>query len=178
MAWVYSLNIETVLFQTIHFSISTQFSSIWFIIRTLWGAITQGLSGPGSNGNERILRIPQSSIITGASPSDCLVSYPGRSFGGLTPLQRYSRCFLQLHPTSPGTCRGVLLLCKEAVDVYCNCNWHAVMAMNRYFILCWQTIYSECDSHWPMFMALSQIELNGVPENFLICSVHFGSTAE
>ena len=31
-------------------------------------------------GNERVLYIPQSYGITGASPSDCLVSYPGHYF--------------------------------------------------------------------------------------------------
>ena len=36
-----------------------------------------GKSGPGSTGNEGVLRIPQSSSITGASPTDYLVSYPG-----------------------------------------------------------------------------------------------------
>ena len=29
-----------------------------------------------------VLRIPQSFCITGTSPSDCLVSYLGHSFGG------------------------------------------------------------------------------------------------
>ena len=42
-----------------------------------------------------MLRIPQSSSITGASPSDILVSYPGLSLGSLTSLQRCSRCILQ-----------------------------------------------------------------------------------
>ena len=42
----------------------------------------QGQSGPGSNGNEGVLRIPQSSSTAGTSPSDCLVSYPGHSLGG------------------------------------------------------------------------------------------------
>ena len=32
-------------------------------------------SGPGSDGNEGVLRIPQTSSITGASLSDYLVSY-------------------------------------------------------------------------------------------------------
>ena len=36
-------------------------------------------SEAGSNGNERALRIPQSSGITGTSPSDCIVSYTGHS---------------------------------------------------------------------------------------------------
>ena len=34
-----------------------------------------------SNGNEGVLCIPQSSYSTGASPLDCLVSYPGCSWG-------------------------------------------------------------------------------------------------
>ena len=55
----------------------TQFSSIWPIDRTLSGATTQGQSGPESDGNKGLLHITQSSIITGASPSDCLVSYLG-----------------------------------------------------------------------------------------------------
>ena len=40
-----------------------------------------GQSEPGSDSNEGVLHIPQSSSITGASPSDCLVSYPGHSLG-------------------------------------------------------------------------------------------------
>ena len=75
--------VQTVLFQTVHFRISIQFSSIWPIDRTLSGATTPGKSGPG------VLRIPQS--ITGASPLDFLVSYPGH-----------------------------LLFCREAVGVFYN----------------------------------------------------------
>ena len=48
---------------------------------TLSGATTLGQSGPGSDGNEGVLCIPQSSCITEASPSDCLVLYPGLSYG-------------------------------------------------------------------------------------------------
>ena len=75
------LHTNTVLFQAIQFSISTQFSSIWPINRTLSGATTLGQSQPGSDGNERVLSIPQSSSITGTLPSDCLVSYLGHSLG-------------------------------------------------------------------------------------------------
>ena len=39
---------------------------------TLSGAITPHQSGPGSDYNEEVLRIPQSSKITETSPSDCL----------------------------------------------------------------------------------------------------------
>ena len=38
-----------------------------------------GQSGPGDDGDKGVLRIPQSSIITGRLSSDCLVSYPGHS---------------------------------------------------------------------------------------------------
>ena len=44
---------KTVLFLTIQFSISTQFSSIWPIDRTLSGATTPGHSGPGNDGKWR-----------------------------------------------------------------------------------------------------------------------------
>ena len=53
-------------------------SSVWPIDRTLSGATTPGQSGPGSNGNEEILRILQN-CVTETSPSDCLVPYPGHS---------------------------------------------------------------------------------------------------
>ena len=79
---------KTVLFQTIQFSISTQFSSVWPIDRTLSGATTLGQSGPRSDVNEGVLHIFQSSSMTRFSLSDCLVSYPGH-------LQRSSQCILQ-----------------------------------------------------------------------------------
>ena len=49
--------------------------------RALLGTTIPGQSGPWSNGNEGVLSIPQSSSITGTSPSDCLVSYPGYLLG-------------------------------------------------------------------------------------------------
>ena len=51
----------------LHFGLMSN-SSIWPIDRTLSGATTPGQSWPGSNGNEGVLRIPQSSNITGALP--------------------------------------------------------------------------------------------------------------
>ena len=42
-------------------------------------------SGPESNGNEGVVRIPQSPCITGTSPSDCLVLYLGHSLGTSYP---------------------------------------------------------------------------------------------
>ncbi len=78
---------KTVPFQTIQLTISTQFSSIRPIDSTLSGATTPGQSGPGSDGNEGVLCIPQSSSFTGTSPSDGLVSCPGHFLeGGVLPL--------------------------------------------------------------------------------------------
>ena len=94
--------VKTVPFQAIPFSISTQFISIWPTGRTLSGAT---ILGP-SYDNERVLHIPQSSSITGTSPSDCLVSNPGRSLMSLTPLQRISQS--TLHPQPTGQSRHFL----------------------------------------------------------------------
>ena len=79
--------IQTVLIQTIQFQCQKQFNfkqfslAIWPIDRTISSARTPSQSGPGSNGNERVLRIPQIFNITGISPSDYLVSYLGHSLG-------------------------------------------------------------------------------------------------
>ena len=80
------LYIKTSLFQTIQFSINTQFSSIWPINRTLLAATTPGQSEPGNDGNEGVLHIPQSSSITGASPLDCFGSYQDTCWESITPL--------------------------------------------------------------------------------------------
>ena len=58
--------------------------------RALSDATTPGQSGPGSNGNEGVLRIPQSPSITGTSPSDCLVSYQDTHWRVGLPLCRGS----------------------------------------------------------------------------------------
>ena len=63
---------------------------------TLLGATTPNQSETGSNGNEGVLCIPQSSRISRASPLDFLMSYSGLSLEvGLTPQQRCSLCILQ-----------------------------------------------------------------------------------
>ena len=69
-------------------------SSIWPIDRTFSCATILGQSGPGSNGNKGVFHIPQSSK-TGATSSDCLMSYAGHSLGG-----------------------GGLTLCRDAVGVF------------------------------------------------------------
>ena len=72
-------------FNTIQFSIIKQFSSIWPIDSTLSGAATSGLNWPASDGNEGVILIPQGSCITGTSPIDYFVSYPGHSLVGSYP---------------------------------------------------------------------------------------------
>ena len=80
-SFVYTqLNDQTVLFQTIQFRISHLFTLSLNVKRfysTLSGATTPSQSGPGSNSNEEVLRIPQNSSITAGSPLGCLMSYPG-----------------------------------------------------------------------------------------------------
>ena len=78
--------------------------SIWPIERTQSSATTLGLSEPGSNGNKAVQHIPQISK-SGASPTDCLLSYPGDSLAGegLIPLQGFSQSILLPYPTEPAT---------------------------------------------------------------------------
>ena len=54
MVFVYT-HVKTILFQSIQFSISTQFSSILPIDRTLSGAITPGQTETECDGNEEVL---------------------------------------------------------------------------------------------------------------------------
>ena len=55
--------LKTVLFQTIKFNISTQFSSILPIDRTLSGATTLSHSGCRSNGNEGYSAFPKAPAL-------------------------------------------------------------------------------------------------------------------
>ena len=87
---------QTVLIQTIQFSISMQLVSIEPIDMALSSALNPGQSGPGSNGNEGMFHISQSSSITGTTPSDCLVSYQDTHWSG----------------------GGVLLHCRGAFGVF------------------------------------------------------------
>ena len=60
-------------------------NTIWPIDRTLSCATTSDKSGPGGDVNEGVIHIPQSSSITGTSPSDCLMSYTAHSLWGPYP---------------------------------------------------------------------------------------------
>ena len=87
--------------------------SIWSIDSTLSGVTTPGQSGPGSNGNEGVLHIPQISKA-GVLPSDGLMSYPIHSLqAGLTLLQRSSQYILQ--PQLTGLTRWLKNLCRNMI---------------------------------------------------------------
>ena len=89
--------IQKVLFQTIQFSISTQFNSIWSKDRTLSDVTTPDQSGPGSYGNKRISASPKALALL--EPHHQIVKYPIQD-----------------------THWGVLLHCGEAVGVFYSPN--------------------------------------------------------
>ena len=62
---------------------------------TLSGATSSGQSGPGSVGSEGVPSIPQSSSITGASQSHCLVSYMQDTHWGGSYPSAETQCILQ-----------------------------------------------------------------------------------
>ena len=59
-------------------------SSVWPIARNLLGATSPGQSGPRTNGNEWVFRIPQSANITGAARLECLMII-SKTFSGSLP---------------------------------------------------------------------------------------------
>ena len=94
------------LFQAIQFSQTIRFSI----------TITPSQSVLGSDGNKGVLRIPQSSSITGTSPSDCLVSYLGYSLGeGSYP----SAGVQSVYSTAPADWANCRFLCLCACPCEC-----------------------------------------------------------
>ena len=96
LAYVRRLNIKIVLYQAIQFSISTQLGSILYIHRIyqllpLWASVDLGAMAM-----KGVLCIPQNSIITRTSPSDCLVPYLGH------PLQGFYLLFISLRNKTHG----------------------------------------------------------------------------
>ena len=98
-------------------------------------ATTPDQSGPGSDGNEGVLCIPQSFEI-GVSLSDCLVSYLGHSLGGvggLTPLQRFSRCILQPKPTGSRDFEFHKLMISFSIPLFIAAILHRCITPNYHF---------------------------------------------
>ena len=75
------------------------------------GATVPGQSGPGSKGNKGVPRIPQSSSITGTSPSDCWVKYPGNSLGWRYPAAKMQ----SMYSTAPFNCRYIYTLFEQVL---------------------------------------------------------------
>ena len=99
---------KAVLFQRIQFSMSTLFGSIWPIDWILSGATTLGQSGPGSDGNEGALRIPQNWNLTIR-----LFSYPGHPYGEGS---YFSKKMKSVYSTAPAN-RTSVCVCVTASDV-------------------------------------------------------------
>ena len=75
-------------------------------------------SGPGSDGNQGVLCIPQNSSITRASLLNCLMSYLGHScrVGSYPSVEIQS-----VYSTAPSDWaldEGVLPLCRDAVSIF------------------------------------------------------------
>ena len=141
-------------------------SFIWPIGRTQSGATTPGESGLGSNGNEWVLHIPLN------SPSDCLVTYYHIVIeGGLTPLQRCSRCILQPQPTGLHLCRRgwvnkyVHLLIASVFPslVLTVCS---ILARNKFNLI----RINICVGYWIiLFLVYQMISVMNTLSIFLLC---------
>ena len=83
-------------YAVIQCNISTNYSSVWPIDKTLSGTTSPGQSGLSSDGNKGILHTSKSSSVTETSPSDCLVPYLQNALEGS---KRFSQCILQLQTT-------------------------------------------------------------------------------
>ena len=122
-SFVYTpLNDQTVLFQKSQFNISHSFAinlnlkQVYLIHRyDPIRCCTPSPSEPGSDGNEVVLCITQSSSISGASPSAGLVSYT--HWGGVLLLCR-DAVGVSYRSSRLGLVGSVLTLCRDAVGVY------------------------------------------------------------
>ena len=86
-------------------------NSIWPIDGTLSGSTTPGQSRHGSNVYEEVLYILKSSWFR-ASPSDCLVSYPGHLL------------------------RGLLTLCRDAIGIFYSPSQLGIYLKNSWIFNC------------------------------------------
>ena len=124
LAWVHSLIVKNISISSysIYSNSSVLNNSIKSINWTLSGATTPGQSGPGNDGNEGVLRIPQSSSITGTSPSDYFVTYPGHSLK-----EFYPSAEVQLvYSTAPADWAKIVHDQTQHIYVYicvCVCVW-------------------------------------------------------
>ena len=130
--------------QTVQFSISMQSSSIQPIGRALSGSTIPGQSGPGSSGNEEGPHIPQSSSITGTSPSDCFMSYPGYSLnGGSHPSAEVQ----SVYSTAPPPSWLGNIFCTESKRMIVNYSGKCIKWKKKYeniFKRKWNSKWDQC----------------------------------
>ena len=88
--------------------------------RTQSGATTRAQSELGSNENEEVLYILKSSR-TGASPSDCLVSYLGHS------LEESYPSAVGNHPNDTSYPKSFVGLLQAPLDYYIEHSVHIIM---------------------------------------------------
>ena len=102
------------------------------------------LSDPGSDSNEGVLRIPQSSIITENSPSDCLVSHLGHSLGGVLPL------------------------CKEVVGVFFSPIWQGKDLSGTTIVVKVELVVIAMKEYstFPKFLSIDTEDLNSLIRKF------------
>ena len=137
---------KTVLFATIQFSICTLFSSIWPLYRTLSDATTPCKSGPGSDGNKEVLRISKSSSTNGTLPSDRLVAYPGHSSVEFLPLCRDAV--------------GVFYRNRRLGSVYSEAEFKGIEAKCTIFTI--NSRYSHVRNRHKMFITIEHIKNIGI----------------
>ena len=120
----------------------------------LVNSTTPGQSGLGSDGNKGVLRILQSSSITEALLSDCLVSYPGHSFGVAVLLFCRDAVGVFYYSSRLGYTRwGSLTPCWYAVGVFCNPSW-----LDQFVFLCYKDFkVSTCFPSRLTYWNISQI---------------------
>ena len=119
------LYISTVLFQTIQFSISTLFSSIWTKDRILSGAATPSQSGPGSDGNSGLSVFPQAPALQELPHQVIWCHIQNTHWSSLTRLQRCSRCILQHQPTWPIYIYIYICVCVCVCVCVCAIIWQS-----------------------------------------------------
>ena len=128
---------------------------------TLSGAATLGKNGPGSNGNKGVLCIPQNSSITGASPSNCLESYPGYSFGVALPL-----CWDTVSVFYCPSRRGFVVLGPKIptiIGISVTFMFHSIfssLARSKYLFICSSFFYFYIKPCWDAMYLVTSSFLN------------------
>ena len=121
----------------------TQFSSFKHIDRTPLGATTPGWSGPWSDNNKGVFRIPQSFSITGASPSDCLVSYLGYSLAESYPSVEM-RSVYSADPADWASTKRVLSKIRNYIRCWVSSSGHLEIVEYSFIFITPRSTLSRC----------------------------------